>query len=591
MDTHSQLIGSEGLASLGMDLATFADGLPGGFFIYEAHDEERILFANAQMARIFGCEDTDEFLEMVGGSFPGMVYHEDLQRVENSMWSQNNSQQEKNVAHRGHVTYRIVDKQGTMHYMDEYGRLVRSTDLGDLFFVFVNDIAAVDQVPTPSTKGSGPGQHADGPEKIDALTGLRSMRYYHSHARKVLARATAVGIPMVDVFFDVDHFRTVNYRLGYEVGDEVLQRIATILRNCFEGDLLARFSDDHFVLVTRREGVERRIERAHELVSKLLPDMPIELKAGIYELAENEVSIPFAHDRAKAACTSTKGRYDLFYRFYDKPLAAGEKMHEYIVHHIEQAIEQGWIRNYYQPVVWVEDQTCCGIEALSRWFDPVEGMLPPSQYVDLLEETRLIHLLDRAVVERACADVRQMMRELGTAVPVSLNFSPRDLSLVDIPSLLEESVRRHDIPHELVHVEITESSLAEDRDLLRQVIHQLHDLGFGVWMDDFGSGYSSLNLLKDYDFDVLKVDLEFLRGMEGNERSKTIMHAIIDLAHDLGMTTLVEGVETPDQMAFLRKVGADRAQGYLFSKPIPYESVVGDFLRRFPPKQSEPREG
>ncbi|MBR3326921.1 MAG: GGDEF domain-containing protein [Atopobiaceae bacterium] len=582
MDSYDHLIGIEGLQVMGIDLPAFADGLPGGFFIYEAHGEERILFANRQMADIFSCESVNEFLDLVGGTFPGLVYHHDRLRVENSIWSQINSGDSSDPSHRDHVTYRVVDKNGVLRYIDEYGRLVQDTKLGDLFFVFVAEIS--------SAKGAiaSDGRNLVHPHvsvDVDALTGLPSMRYYHSHTSEVLARASIEGTPMVDVYFDVDHFRTINFRLGYEGGDEVLQHVASILQDCFPKDLLARFSDDHFVLVTRREGLEDRLTHVHDRVSRMVSGMPVEIKAGIFELSPNDVTIPFAHDRAKVACNAIKGRYDQFYRFYDDSLSINEELRDYIINHIEQAAEQGWIRNYYQPVVRVATRTCCSVEALSRWFDPELGMLPPAQYIHVLEEARLIHLLDRAVINRSCADIKLTLKRLGTAVPVSLNFSPSALAIVDVPALVDETVRRYDIPKKLVHVEITESSLTEDPELLRSVIKRLHTLGYDVWMDDFGSGYSSLNLLKDYDFDVLKVDMEFLRGMEGNKKSRTIVHSITNLAHSLNMTTLVEGVETEGQLAFLNTVGADRAQGFLFSEPIPYEAIIGDFFLRYPPER------
>ncbi len=579
MIIDDQHMGEGALSDLGLDLSAIGDGMPGGFFIYEAYGDERILYANAQMPAIFGCNTVDEFLEYVGGTFTGLVYHEDRLRIGHSIWSQINAGTDDALT-RDHVTYRIQAKDGSLHFMDEYGRLVKGTAVGDVFFVFVADISSV---------ASGKVAHGSRDANvraladIDTLTSLPSMRYYHQHVAEVLASATASGVPMANVFFDVDHFKTVNYRLGYEGGDEVLQHVGSILQECFPGDLCARFSDDHFVLVTRRNGLEERLENVHDRVAGMLSGMPIEIKAGVCEMAANEVSTTFAHDRAKMACESIKGRYDKVYRFYDESLAIHEEMRDYIVNHIEEAAQRGWIRNFYQPVVSVPTRLCSSLEALSRWSDPERGMLSPAQYVHVLEEARLIHILDRAVIQRACKDLCKMRRHLGMAIPISLNFSPSALALLDVPSLVEHEVRENDLPRELLHIEITESSLTEDPELLRSVIQRMHSLGYEVWMDDFGSGYSSLNLLKDYDFDVLKIDMEFLRGMEGNQKSRTIVRSITHLAHKLGMDTLVEGVESEGQFDFLRDVGADRAQGFLFSAPVPYEAIVDDFFLRYPP--------
>ena len=583
MSSESSRTDLDGRVSPEFDLASFANGLPGGFFIYEAHGAERIIFANDQMANLFGCETVDEFLDFVGGSFPGMVHRQDLQRVQNTIWEQIDATRNANKSfeQRDHVNYRIVAKDGSVHYIDEYGKLVHNATYGDLFFVFVAELIVQGVPQEPDTH---PTTFPSIPSDVDALTGLPSMRYYHVHSRAILARAAAEHVPMVDVYFDIEHFRSINFRLGYAAGDEILQRVARVLCKTFDGDLLARFSDDHFVLVTRREGLEGRLFEVHDHVARLVSGMSIEIKAGIFELTENDVTIPFAHDRAKVACTSIKGRYDVFYSFYDETLAMREGLREYIIEHVSDALAEGWICNRYQPVVRVGTGTCASMEALSRWIDPNVGTLSPSQYIHVLEDAHLIHLLDSVVVDQACADLRAMIDRLGTAIPVSLNFSPTALALLDVPTLVDETARRYDIPKRLIHVEVTESSLTDDPMLLRSVIARLHEHGFEVWMDDFGSGYSSLNLLKDYDFDVLKVDMEFLRGMKGNEKSRTIVTAICDLAHSLDMATLVEGVENVEQMEFLHKVGANLAQGYLFSQPVPIETIVDEFFEQYPPE-------
>jgi diguanylate cyclase (GGDEF)-like protein len=580
--TDSTASQEERLDSLGLDLKGLANGLPGGFFVYEAHGDERILFANDHMAELFGCADVDEFLSYVGGTFPGLVHPDDCARVREAIWKQvGNAPQ--GAYGRDHVTYRVTSKDGKLHYLDEYGRLVRNSAAGDVFFVFVVDVTSATGVLDP--QGNAVPFGADAPEK-DELTGLPTMRSYHMHSAEVLAEAAAQGKPMASVFIDIDHFRTINYRLGYEGGDEVLQCVGSLLQEAFPDEFVARFSDGHFVLLVPCEGLEERLQQVHDRIAQAIAATPVEIKAGVYELAPDEVSIPFAHDRAKVACSSIKGRYDRCVRFYDESLAVSEDMRDYVVNNIDRAINEGWIHIHYQPIVRVSTRRTCGVEALSRWVDPVLGMLSPAQYVGFLEEARLIHLLDSHMIATACADVRRTLDRIGTAVPVSLNFSPSALAVADVPQILDEQVRLAGIPRELVHVEITESSLADDPGLLRSTIQRLHELGYEAWMDDFGSGYSSLNLLKDFDFDVLKADMVFLRGMEGNDKSKTILTTITQLAHDLGMKTLVEGVETEGQFAFLRAAGADCAQGFLFSEPVPYDAIIWDFFLRYPPEMT-----
>ena len=568
------------LNQLGIGLDALADSLPGGLLVCETEGNGRILYANEPAARLFGCEDVAEFLEFVGGTFGGTIRHTDRSRMLGALHACRAEDDGHGSSQSTRLACRIKQKDGPARPVEEHVRLVSNAVAGDLVFVFVVDAS-------PATSPTAGQDRAKTPynANVDMLTSMHSMRYYQRNIAGVLARAAAEGIPMANVYFDVDHFRTINYRLGYDGGDQILQRIGRILQEGFPGDLLARFSDDHFVLVTRRADLEERIARVHDRVDQLLLDTSVEIKAGIYEFTSNEADIPFAHDRAKVACASIKGRYDRFYRFYDSSLASSEDRRDYIVNHIEQAVAEGWIHNYYQPVVRVSSRSCCGLEALSRWFDPDAGILPPARYVQVLEEARLVHLLDQAVLDRACNDLKHMIKHTGAAVPTSLNFSPSTLSCIDVPTLVDQTVRKYNIPRNLVRIEITESALTDDPELLHDVIRRLHELGFEAWMDDFGSGYSSLNLLKDYDFDLLKIDMEFLRGMERNKKSRTIVRSITDLAHRLKMITLVEGVETEGQLDFLSLVGADRAQGFLFSEPVPYEAIIGDFFLRYPPER------
>ncbi|MDO4807878.1 MAG: bifunctional diguanylate cyclase/phosphodiesterase [Coriobacteriales bacterium] len=556
-----------------------ANDLPGGFFVCEAHDQQRIRYANDYVIRLYGCTTYEQFLSHVQGTLEGMIYFEDQLRIINAIWVQISHDGKGDPSMIGHVVYRMVDVGSAIHYADVRVRLVVDACGKELLYAFVSEVNSYGGM----AQGAKAGTSLVIPANVDVLTGLPSMRYYHEHTGKVLAQAAIDGLAMADVYFDVDHFRSINSRLGYAGGDEVLQRIAHALCEVFPNELLSRFSDDHFVLVTQREGLEQRLDQVHDRVARIVPGMRVELKAGVYELERNETYIPFAHDRAKVACDSIKGRYDRTFCFYDEALSIGEDLHEYVVNNIGSAIEQGWIKNHYQPVVRIGTRLTCGIEALSRWVDPKRGSLAPAQFVSVLEEAHLVHLLDQAVISRVCEDVKKM-QELGISVPVSINFAPIDMTLIDIPSMLESKVQQFGIDRNLLHVEITESSLAEDPEHLRSVIRRLHDLGYKVWMDDFGSGYSSLNLLKDYDFDVLKIDMEFLRGMEKNEKSRTIVGSITNLAHELGMSTLVEGVETEGQFEFLKLVGADMAQGYLFSRPLPFEQLVSEFFVRCPPE-------
>ena len=238
---------------------------------------------------------------------------------------------------------------------------------------------------------------------------------------------------------------------------------------------------------------------------------------------------------------------------------------------MKKAVSEGWIKVFYQPVVRCDTGKgeLCGYEALARWDDPTYGLLPPFVFIETLEEYREIDKLDRCIVEQVCRDLRAELDADRPVVPVSLNFSRLDFELYDVPAFLAEMTEKYQIPSNLLDVEITESALSGRGTNLQEYMATLRENDFSLWLDDFGSGYSSLNVLKDFRFDVLKIDMVFLRGFEDNKKSHSILRSIVALATELGMTTLCEGVETIEQYEFLHSIGCDRAQGYYFGKPQP----------------------
>ena len=236
------------------------------------------------------------------------------------------------------------------------------------------------------------------------------------------------------------------------------------------------------------------------------------------------------------------------------------------------ALDRQYIQVYYQPVIRAITGQVCGLEALARWIDPERGMIQPVQFIGLLEEHRLIHLLDCYVIRQVCARIRKTMDRGEYAIPVSVNLSRLDFELCDIYEAVDLSVAEFRIPRNYLHIEITESMFADKPEMMRTVIDRFRKAGYQVWMDDFGSGYSSLNVLKDFTFDELKVDMVFLSNM--HLQSRKILTFIIEMAKGIGLHTLVEGVESENQYRFLRDIGCEKLQGYLFSQPMPYDELM-----------------
>ena len=247
-------------------------------------------------------------------------------------------------------------------------------------------------------------------------------------------------------------------------------------------------------------------------------------------------------------------------------------LESYILSHLDEAIQKGYIKAYYQPVIRTVSRQLCGLEALARWDDPIWGLLPPDSFISILEKHRKIHHLDSFIIREVCACYRQNVVREGAPLPVSINLSRLDYELCDIFAVVEKAVRENKVPRQSLCIEITESALNEQVELMRYYIERFRNAGYQVWMDDFGSGYSSLNVLKDYQFDELKIDMAFLSDF--HSRSKEILTSIVDMAKAINIQTLVEGVETEEQFEFLRNIGCEKAQGFLFGKPLPYMDCI-----------------
>lgn len=257
------------------------------------------------------------------------------------------------------------------------------------------------------------------------------------------------------------------------------------------------------------------------------------------------------------------------------PLAAkhavqpsAEELRPYVVAKIDEAIEKGWVVPYFQPVVRTLTGKLCGSEALARWEDPQYGLLTPDKFIPALEEARLIHKLDGAIVRQICQRYRASIDAGVPVVPISFNLSRLDFDLCDIFGVIEAAVHEYEVPRGMLHIEITETVFGTDPSFMAGMVGKFHDVGYQVWMDDFGSGYSTLNALKDFDFDELKIDMEFLNRF--GEKSKTILASVVDMAKKLGIQTLAEGVETEEHRRYLRRIGCEKMQGYLFGRPRPY---------------------
>lgn len=409
----------------------------------------------------------------------------------------------------------------------------------------------------------------------DDLTGISNPNHFAEQAEILVAATDPKSL--IYLYFNIANFKTYNDHMGYEKGNDLLIKMAEGFEEVFKDGICGRMSDDHFMVLTKIEGFESRIEKMREFLKKeSTEELYLELKVGGYRPDEDSSDPRSDVDRARYAAHSISHHADKNYIEYDRKMEDEFKLRQHILNNIDKAIREDYIQVYYQPVVWSDDKKLCGCEALARWNDPKFGFLSPGKFIPILEESRQINKLDLCVYEKVCRSLREKLDKGEKIFPVSLNFSRLDFELMDAVSELEKLVEKYRIPKDYLHVEITESALTDETGTLKSAMESLHEKGYSIWLDDFGSGYSSLNVLKDYEFDVLKIDMVFLKNFENEQikgNSCKIIGTILDLADALGMKTLTEGVESEEAARFLTEKGCGRLQGYFYGKPMSFEDI------------------
>jgi len=417
----------------------------------------------------------------------------------------------------------------------------------------------------------------------DELTGLANLVHFRNVLSNMVSEIKADDEdPLTIVYFNIQNFKSYNEQFGYTAGDELLVLIGRAIEDAYPGCMASRSSADQFMVATVRSAAVPGVKRVRSAFRSHFKDSSIWLTAGIYTPDGSVHEAGIICDRAKLACDTIKGRRDVYFREYDDELKRQIAIRQYVLDHFDEAVEKGYIKVYYQPIVHVATGEACDEETLSRWEDPERGFIYPNEFISVLEEARVIHQLDLHVIRCACRDMRNRLDAGLEVATVSVNLSRLDFELCDVVGEIEAILDEYDIPRSYVSVEVTESALTGNQEFLKDEIDRFRSDGFEVWMDDFGSGYSSLNLLKEYSFDLVKIDMGFLRGFESSDDSRVLLANVINLAKELNLKTLVEGVETAEQLQFLKSVGCGRAQGYFFARPQSLESVehameVGDY--------------
>ena len=414
----------------------------------------------------------------------------------------------------------------------------------------------------------------------DPLTGLYNKEFFYEKVRQRLDEQPEEQFILI--CSDIGNFKIVNDVFGMECGDRVLIRIARALHKmCKPDQIYGRIGNDGFALLMKKsdygEEYFQNVPQSKVYVEKDI-EYPIRLYLGVYEIVQKDLPVSGMCDRAKMAIATIKGNYQKRLAYYDEKLRQSVLNEQEIMGELDDAIASGQFHIYLQAQVNGQGESH-GAEALVRWIHPKKGYLPPSAFIDILEKNGAIVRLDRYIWELACQKLREWTDEGREDMYLSVNISPKDFYFIDIYETFTSLVEQYGINPGRLHLEITETSVMTDVQQRIKIIERLQAYGFIVEMDDFGSGYSSLNMLKEIHVNVLKVDMVFLRKTTEMERSRKILRTIIALAQELGMETIVEGVETSEQLEFLKSISCDIFQGYYFAKPMEVSQFEEIYMR------------
>ncbi|MBQ1940506.1 MAG: GGDEF domain-containing protein, partial [Selenomonadaceae bacterium] len=413
---------------------------------------------------------------------------------------------------------------------------------------------------------------------FDELTGLYNKQAFYDKTYDMLMENKDKEFCILRI--NIERFKVLNDLFGEDVGDKLLRYIGRFLRDvnlplCVSGRL---YADNFAMCFEMGHGNDMRLIKTLQMMADSFAiNYRTVLCFGLYKMEDKTLPISVMCDRANLALNRAKGNFQTPYCVYDDNMRQQMVMEQKIVNAMESAIENKEFTLYLQPKYEIINETLIGAEALVRWNSKTGGFISPADFIPVFEKNGFVYDVDKFIWEETCRCLRRWLDEGKRVVPVSVNVSRIDLYDPMLVDYLVELREQYRIPEDLLELEITESAYTEDPDQIIATTSQLSKAGFMILMDDFGSGYSSLTSLKKMHIDILKLDMGFLNSKDESVKGGNILAAIMQMAHSLNMQTIAEGVETKEQVDFLRSIGCQWVQGYYYSRPLPvadYEKLL-----------------
>lgn len=428
----------------------------------------------------------------------------------------------------------------------------------------------------------------------DSLTGLPNRILLRDRVGQAIAHAERSSGKVALLFIDLDHFKTINDSLGHPVGDALLRTVAARLQDCVrDSDTVSRQGGDEFLILLPDI---RDAEAVVSVVSKILGqlvqpvrieghDLSITLSVGVTVYPDDGNDFDTLLKKADTAMYYAKQAGRNTYRFYAEKMNQGLTRHLEIVNGLHRALERGEFELFYQPQVSLADGRAHGVEALIRWHHPERGMVSPVEFIPVAEESGLIVPIGEWVLRQAARQAVKLHQAGYPDLVMAVNLSALQFRRGGLEDTIRQVLLETGLPPDKLELELTESLLIDDMDVVRQTLHSLKARGVRLSIDDFGTGYSSLSYLQKLEVDLLKIDQSFIRGL-GNDQTAAIVRAIVQMARGLNLKTIAEGVETQPALDFLQELGCDSVQGYFFSRPLPVAALT-DWLKNQPPRPSD----
>ncbi len=412
---------------------------------------------------------------------------------------------------------------------------------------------------------------------VDELTGIDNKTGFIRACDELMHKQDMKGYSMIKI--QVYHMQELNERTGMENGDRVLMLLADNIKKSCEKtkrkSVYGRIGGDTFAVLTDEEVEINALSDMHmnEHIENPMTglDYAISFYAGVYRIEEGDTDIDSMLDHAGYALKWVSGNFKTNVAFYDDDIRKEDEHRKSVEQRVRSAIADKEFKVYLQPVYDTMTRERVSAEALVRWIDSKNQMINPGDFIPILEKNGFITELDLYVLEELCKMLREWIDTGVDVVPVSVNFSRVDVNHPNIVGEIIETVDKYEIDHRLIKIELTESAFNDNIERIIKTLRQLHDCGFVIMMDDFGSGYSNLNMFKDMPVDVVKIDMYFLRNIENSMKGMIVLESVVQMAKRLGLQIVVEGVETQKQYDYIRKLRCEMIQGYYFAKPMPSE--------------------